>query len=302
MVASDDSEDLRIGPEILKQQAEVYRRLRNTLRYLLGALKDFTPAEQVPEAELPELERFVLHRLVELDAALKQANATYEFNPFFMALHNFCAVDLSAFYFDIRKDALYCDRPDAPRRRAARSTMATVFDCIVRWLAPVLCFTAEEAWLALHPGDRSSVHLELFPAVPASWRDEALARKWRTIRDVRRVVTGCLEKARERKEIGSSLQAAPRIFVAPAIAETLTGLDLDEIMIASGHELVVGAVPEDPALFRLPDVADVAVAFAPATGEKCLRCWKVLPEVGTHAHHKMLCRRCSDAVDHAAAR
>jgi isoleucyl-tRNA synthetase len=302
VVASDYSEDLRIGPEILKQQAEVYRRLRNTLRYLLGALKDFIPAEQVPEAELPELERFVLHRLVELDAALRQANATYEFNPFFMALHNFCAVDLSAFYFDIRKDALYCDRPDAPRRRAARSTMATVFDCIVRWLAPVLCFTAEEAWLALHPGDQSSVHLELFPAVPAAWRDEALARKWRTIRDVRRVVTGCLEKARERKEIGSSLQAAPRIFVAPAIAETLAGLDLDEIMIASGHELAVGTVPEDPALFRLPDVADVAVAFAPASGEKCQRCWKVLPEVGKHAHHKMLCRRCSDAVDHAAAR
>jgi isoleucyl-tRNA synthetase len=302
VVASDYSEDLRIGPEILKQQAEVYRRLRNTLRYLLGALKDFAPAERVPEAELPELERFVLHRLVELDAALRHANATYEFNPFFMALHNFCAVDLSAFYFDIRKDALYCDRPDSARRRAARSTMATVFDCIVRWLAPVLCFTAEEAWLALHPGEASSVHLELFPEVPPAWRDAALAEKWQTIRDVRRVVTGCLEKARERKEIGSSLQAAPRIFVSARIGETLEGLDLDEIMIASGHDLVVGAVPDDPALFRLADVADVAVAFAPAAGEKCQRCWKVLPEVGRHARHKLLCLRCADAVDHAAAR
>ncbi|MBL8696940.1 MAG: isoleucine--tRNA ligase [Alphaproteobacteria bacterium] len=299
VVASDYSEDLRIGPEILKQQSEIYRRLRNTLRYLLGALKDFTPAERVPVAELPELERFVLHRLVELDEALKRACATYEFNPFFTALHNFCAVDLSALYFDIRKDALYCDRPDSPRRRAARSVMATVFDCVTKWLAPVLCFTAEEAWLARHQGDGESVHLQLFPEIEATWRNEALARKWQTVRDVRRVVTGCLEKARERKEIGSSLQAAPVVHLGPAQAATLEGLDLEEIFITSGHRLVVGDPPADPALFRLADVPDVAVAFAPAEGNKCQRCWKVLPEVGRHPRHPALCERCADAVDHS---
>ncbi len=301
VVSSDYSDDLRIGPEILKQQAEVYRRLRNTLRYLLGALKGYTPAERVPDAELPELERFVLHRLAEVDEALKRANATYEFNPFFSALHNFCAVDLSAFYFDIRKDALYCDRADSPRRRATRSTMATVFDCIVRWLAPVLCFTAEDAWLAMHPGEESSVHLELFPEIPATWRDEALAARWRRVRDLRRAVTGCLEKARERKEIGSSLQAAPVVHVTPAAAAVLEGLDLDEVFITSGHALEVGPVPEDAALFRLPDQPDIAVGFRAADGGKCQRCWKVLPEVGTHAHHRMLCMRCADAVDAAPA-
>jgi isoleucyl-tRNA synthetase len=301
VVSSDYSEDLRIGPEILKQQAEVYRRLRNTLRYLLGALKGFTEAERLPYADLPELERFVLHRLVELDEALKRANATYEFNPFFAALHNFCAVDLSALYFDIRKDALYCDPPESLRRRAARGVMATVFDCILRWMAPVLCFTAEEAWLALHPGDESSVHLELFPDIAPAWRDDALAAKWRAVRDLRRVVTGCLEKARERKEIGASLQAAPIVHVAPELAAPLAGLDLDEIFITSGHDLAIGAVSEDPGLFRLPEMPGVAVAFRAAAGGKCQRCWKVLPEVGTHAHHKMLCRRCADAVDHAKA-
>jgi isoleucyl-tRNA synthetase len=301
VVSSDYSDDLRIGPEILKQQAEVYRRLRNTLRYLLGALKGYTPAERVPEAELPGLERFVLHRLAEVDEALKRANATYEFNPFFSALHNFCAVDLSAFYFDIRKDALYCDRADSPRRRATRSTMATVFDCILRWMAPVLCFTAEEAWLAQHPGAESSVHLELFPEIPATWRDEALATKWRAVRDLRRVVTGCLEKARERKQIGSSLQAAPALHVTAEAAAVLAGLDLDEIFITSGHRLGTGEVPAGDDLFRLPDVPQAAAAFRAAEGEKCQRCWKVLPEVGTHAHHKILCLRCADAVDHARA-
>jgi isoleucyl-tRNA synthetase len=301
VVSSDYSDDLRIGPEILKQQAEVYRRLRNTLRYLLGALKGYVPDERVPEAELPELERFVLHRLAEMDEALKRANATYEFNPFFSALHNFCAVDLSAFYFDIRKDALYCDRPGSPRRRATRSVMATVFDCVVRWLAPVLCFTAEEAWLDLHPGAESSVHLELFPEIPATWRDEGLATKWRAVRDLRRVVTGCLEKARERKEIGSSLQAAPVLHVTAEAAGVLDGLDLDEIFITSGHALAAGEVPASDELFRLPDVPQAAAAFRAAAGEKCARCWKVLPEVGTHAHHRMLCLRCADAVDHARA-
>ena len=168
VVASDYAEDLRIGPEILKHMGDAYRRLRNTLRYLLGALAGFSPDETVPAAEMPELERWVLHRLAELDGTVRSAIADYDFHGMFTALHNFCAVDLSAFYFDIRKDRLYCDAADDPARRATRTVMDRTFDCLARWLAPVLCFTAEEAWLARH-GDAPdrSIHLELFPEVPA---------------------------------------------------------------------------------------------------------------------------------------
>jgi isoleucyl-tRNA synthetase len=301
VVSSDYAEDLRIGPEILKQQTEVYRRLRNTLRYLLGALAGFDEAERVAPASMPELERYVLHRLAELDAALRRAMAGYEFTPFYRALHDFCASDLSAFYFDVRKDALYCDRPDSPRRRAARTAMATVFDCVAKWLAPVLCFTAEEAWLSRHPGEDVSLHLELFPEVPESWRDDALARRWEAIRAVRRVVTGALEKAREAKQIGSGLQAAPVVHVGERWRAALAGLDLDELFITSGHALHVGPPPDDPALFRLADVPEVAVGFAAAAGAKCQRCWKVLPEVGRDARHSVICVRCADAVDGRAS-
>src|SRR6185312_6352162 len=164
VVASDYTEDQRIGPEILKYQADAYRRLRNTLRYLLGNLAGFAEKERIPVEAMPELERWVLHRLAELDALVRRSAEAYDFHTMFTALHNFCAVDLSAFYFDVRKDVLYCDPPDAPRRRAARTVLDRVFDCLVRWLAPVLCFTAEEAWLARHgAGEETSVHLELYP-------------------------------------------------------------------------------------------------------------------------------------------
>ncbi|MGZ8403777.1 MAG: isoleucine--tRNA ligase, partial [Rhodoplanes sp.] len=212
VVGSDYSEDLRIGPEILKQQADIYRRLRNTLRFVLGNLDGFDPAERLAEAEMPELERWVLHRLWTLDAALRAACASFEFHPFFSELHTFCAVDLSAFYFDVRKDSLYCDPIVSSRRRAARTVLDLLFDHLTAWLAPFLCFTAEEAWLSRHPGSEESVHLRLFPDVPAAWRDDALAAKWETLRQLRRVVTGALEIKRAEKTIGSSLQACPIVY------------------------------------------------------------------------------------------
>ena len=302
VVGTDYTEDQRIGPEILKHQAEAYRRLRNTLRYLLGALKGYVPEERVPDAELPGLERFVLHRLAEVDEALKRANATYEFNPFFSALHNFCAVDLSAFYFDIRKDALYCDRPDSPRRRACRAVLDRVFHCLVTWLAPVLCFTAEEAWLARFPGEDQSVHLQLFPQLPTVWRDEALAARWVKVRDLRRVVTGAIELARADKKIGSSLQAAPKVFAEAEYLEAIKGLDAPEIWITSGAILrPAGERGSDDGLFALADVKGVWTRFSAADGSKCERCWKVLPDVGSHKAHPSLCGRCADAVDASAA-
>ncbi len=298
VVGSDYSEDLRIGPEIIKTQVDIYRRLRNTLRYLLGALDGFTEAERLPEQEMPQLERWVLHRLFELDRAVRRACDDFQFHSLFTELHNFCAVDLSAFYFDIRKDALYCDHPADLRRRATRTVMDLLFSCLSRWLAPFLSFTAEEAYLARHPGSDGSVHLEPFPDLPASWQDDALDQRWSVIREVRRVVTGALEIERGAKRIGSSLQAAPVVTVTPEQASHLAGLDLAEIAITSGLVLESAAPPADA--FGLADVPGVGVVFRPAEGEKCQRCWKVLPEVEQPGQDG-LCRRCSDVVGRLAA-
>jgi isoleucyl-tRNA synthetase len=295
VVASDYSEDLRIGPEILKYQADTYRRLRNTLRYLLGSLAGFSAAEIVPETAMPELERWVLHRLAELDAIVRTSIEAYDFHGMFTALHNFCAVDLSAFYFDIRKDSLYCDRPDAATRRATRTVLDRLFDCLARWLAPLLCFTAEEAWLARHgDGPESSVHLQVFAEVPLAWLNPALAEKWARIRDLRRVVTGAIEVERAQKRIGSSLQAHARLYLDSE--QDLDGVDLAEICITSSLSRESGGVPPDA--FKLPDVAGIAALIEPASGEKCQRCWKVLPEVGCDPAHPDLCHRCADAVEH----
>ncbi|TXL69566.1 isoleucine--tRNA ligase [Vineibacter terrae] len=299
VVGSDYVEDQRIGADILKHHADAYRRLRNTLRYLLGSLSGFTPAERLPAEQMPELERWVLHRLAELDAELRPAVDDFDFHTISTTLHNFCAVDLSAFYFDIRKDAIYCDRPDAPRRRAARTVMAELFSFITAWLAPLACFTAEEAWLARPgagtDGGPESVHLRTYPQIPAAWRDEALGEKWRKVRALRRVVTGALEIERAEKRIGSSLQAAPTVYATDDHAAALAGLDLAEICITSGATLRSGEVPAGA--FTLADVAGVGVVPDQAEGTKCARCWQVLPEVGSSSQHPDLCHRCEDAVE-----
>ena len=298
VIGSDYSDDLRIGEEIIKTQVDVYRRLRNTLRYLLGALDGFSESERVPVHEMPQLERWVLHRLYQLDGQVRQACHDFQFHSMFNELHSFCAVDLSAFYFDIRKDSLYCDHPADSRRRAARTVMDILFTCLTRWLAPFLSFTAEEAYLARHPETEGSIHLEAFPDLPADWRDEALAKRWDAIRNVRRVVNGALEIERAAKRIGSNLQAAPEVTITSDHAALLMGLEMAEISITSDVVLTVGEVAEGS--FTLPDVPGVGVVFKTAEGEKCQRCWKVLPEVGKHGHDG-LCARCADAVDRIGA-
>jgi isoleucyl-tRNA synthetase len=293
VVASDYSEDLKIGPEILKHHAEAYRRLRNTLRYLLGALDGFSEAERLPEDEMPAVERWVLHRMWEIDAELRRDVEAYDFHSLFTALHNFCAVDLSAFYFDLRKDALYCDRPDSLRRRACRTVLDHLFSCLTAWLAPICCFTAEEAWLSRGSGPEESVHLRLFPTIPAGWRDDALAARWNRLRDLRRVVTGALELERAAKRIGSSLQAHPTVYAPSDYAQAIDGLDLAELAITSAATLRVEPAPAGA--FGLPDVPEVGVVIGPAEGAKCERCWRVLPEVGLHGTEG-LCERCTEAV------
>jgi len=298
VVGSDYSEDLRIGPAILKHHAEAYRRLRNTLRYLLGSLEGFTDSERVAYAEMPALERFVLHRLHELDGVVRQAVHDFDFHTLSTQIHNFCAVDLSAFYFDIRKDSLYCDRPDALRRRACRTVLSEIFSCLTSWLAPVLCFTAEEAWLARSgagsDGLEESVHMRVFPAIPAEWKNAAEAERWSKVRDLRRVVTGALEIERVEKRIGSSLQAAPAVYAGADYLAAFKGLNLAEIFITSGATMIEGEAPAGA--FTLPDVAGVGVVPTGSSGEKCQRCWMVLPEVGKSAEHPALCARCEDAV------
>ncbi len=294
VVASDYSIDLNIGPTILKHQSDSYRRLRNTLRFLLGNLKDFDPANRVSPADMPELERWVLHRLSALDDHVRRCCDRFDFHGLFRELYNFCTVELSAFYFDIRKDCLYCDPVESPTRRATLTVLDLLFDSLTAWLAPILCFTAEEAWLQRHPGAEESVHLRTFPEIPAEWRDAALAEKWQRIRQVRRVVLGALEIERGEKRIGSSLQAAPRVFVTSAHLEALDGLDLAEIAITSGVDLVEGPPPAEA--FRIEDVEGVGVVPELAEGEKCERCWKVLTEVGDHSDMPGVCGRCAEAV------
>jgi isoleucyl-tRNA synthetase len=299
VVASDYSEDLKIGPDIIKYQTDAYRRLRNTLRFILGNLDGFEESERLPAAEMPELERWVLHRLSEIDELVRNRAATFDFHEMFTALHNFCAVDLSSFYFDIRKDALYCDRADSIRRRAARTVLDEAFNCLTAWLAPVICFTAEEAWLSRNPGDGKSVHLQTYPDLPADWRDDVLAEKWANVRRVRRVVTGALEIERAEKRIGSSLQATPTVYLDSDTVAALSDVDLAEVTITSDVIVDTGAAPEGA--FAIDDVPGVAVVPGLADGGKCERCWQVLPEVGGDGENADICNRCVDAVANISA-
>ena len=294
VVNSDYSIDLRIGKEILKRNADHYRRIRNTLRFILGGLNGFDPAEKIEPADMPELEHWVLHRLASLDVSIRKAIEDYDYHRYFTELHDFCAIDLSAFYFDIRKDALYCDHPDDLRRRAVRTILDKLYDYLTAWLAPILCFTAEEAWLA-RPGSTEiaeSVHLRTFPDVPSAWLNPALAEKWQIIRKVRRAVTGALEIARADKVIGASLQAAPVVHVTAEMATALEGLDLAELSITSAITISTDPAPADA--YRHEEVADVAVVMQLAVGGKCERCWQFKPEVvdGTQA----VCNRCNDVL------
>ena len=244
---------------------------------------------------MPELERWVLHRLAEIDQVVRSGYAAYDFNKVFSTVFNFCTTDLSSVYFDIRKDALYCDAPSSLRRRAARTVLDHLFECLTAWLAPVMVFTMEEVWRTRHAGEGDSVHLRTFPELPSSWQDPALAAKWQRLRDLRRVITGALEVARRDKIIGSSLEAAPTLHAQSADDATLLqGLDLAEIAITSGARVAGGDIPQGA--FALDDVPGAAVVFTKAEGTKCARCWKILPEVGKSQVHPHLCLRCEAAV------
>ncbi len=295
VASSDYTDDLRISKEIIGSSVDAYRKLRNTLRYLLGALEGFSEEERLSVEEMPELERYMLHLLAQLDAAVREGYEKFDFKMVWRKVHDFCAIDLSSIYLDIRKDSLYCDRPDSLRRRAARTVMDLVFERVTAWLAPICVFTMEEAWLSRFPSESGSVHLRQFPKTPIEWRDAVLGEKWTKVRRVRRVVTGALEVERREKRIGASLEASPVIYISDqALHAACVDLDLAELCITSAAHLEIGDGPDDA--YRDEVQAGVCVSPTQSTHSKCQRCWRFLPDVGTNLGHPGLCARCVDAV------
>jgi isoleucyl-tRNA synthetase len=279
VAACDYTDDQRIGPEILKNTVETYRKLRNTIRWMLGTLHHFRPIDAVEYKDMPQLERLMLHGLAEQARIVREAYVEFDYKTVVATLSAFMNTELSAFYFDIRKDTLYCDPISSVARKAALTTIDVICDAILKWLAPILSFTCDEAFAMYWPGDCPSVHLLTFPFNLGEFGDDTLAAKWDTIRNVRRVVTGALELERAAKNIGSSLEASPVIYVADRkLLATLFDVDLAEICITSNYEVREGEAPAGA--FRLDNVPDVAVVVEKAQGTKCARSWKILPTVG----------------------
>ncbi|WP_022704439.1 isoleucine--tRNA ligase [Pseudorhodobacter ferrugineus] len=291
---ADYTVDQRIGKEILKGTADSYRRLRNTMRFMLGNLAEFSDAERVDLKDMPELEQWVLHRLAELDIEVRKGYAAFDFQGVFQKLFTFATTDLSAVFFDVRKDALYCDPTDSLRRRSARTVLDLLFHRLTTWLAPILVFTMEDVWLSRFPGADSSVHLQDMPVTPNDWLNPALAAKWVGLRAARRATIAALEVQRTAKVIGASLEAAPVVHVEDAaLLAAMKSVNFAELSITSAVQLTADPAPAEA--FRLPEVPGVAVVFEMAPGDKCVRCWQILPDVGTHKH-PCTCARCNAAL------
>jgi len=289
----DYSEDQRIGKTILATTTDAYRKLRNTTRYLLGALAGFTEEERVTDyADFPPLEKYILHRLWELDGQVRTAYEAYRFADVTRPLIEFCQGDLSTLFFDIRKDSLYCDAPNALRRRAYRTVLDYVFERLTIWLSPLTSFTMEEAWQTRFP-EAGSNSLRVIPETPAAWRNDAEAARWAKVETVMSVVTGALEVERREKRIGSALEAAPVVHVADAeLLAAFDGLDAAEVFRTSAATLVAG----EGGTFATDEVKDVSVEPKLAEGAKCARSWRILPDVGTDPRYPELSLRDAEAV------
>ncbi len=274
----DYADDMRIGPEILKSAVENYRKLRNTFRYMLGALEGLHDWETVYAKDMPELEAYILHRLWETGQAVAEAYKVYDYKKVAATLTNFMNVELSAFYFDIRKDTLYCDPWSSLKRKACRTVMDQLFHCLTTWWAPIMVFTMEEVWLTRFDGAGSSVHLMQFRKPLDEWKNVYLSQKWDLIREVRRAVTGAIEIERANKTIGSSLEAAPEVFIGAESSglAPVESIDFAEVCITSaitvkGGNGPAGAFKQD----------NIAVVVHKAEGQKCARSWKISKDIGT---------------------
>ena len=289
VVASDYYDDLKLDNSILNSQADSYRRIRNTFRYLIGNLSDFKDQEQIKYELMPELEKYLLHKLWQLDQEVKKSVEDFDFHQMFISLLNFCSNDLSAFYFDIRKDCIYCDSQKDNKRKSSRTVLKILFDHLVRWFAPSIVFTAEEAWKSM--GYKDSVHLENFLSVNNKYKNEKLSDKWEFIRDIRKVITGALELKRAEKIIGSSLQAKIKLYVSEEKKKIINDIDIAEIGIVSSFEILNSKIPENA--FSIENIKNVGVEIELAKGKKCERCWKVLDEV----LNKEICDRCEKVIN-----
>jgi isoleucyl-tRNA synthetase len=299
VASADYAEDLRLGKEILKTNVEAYRKLRNTMRYILGALDGLKDWENVYPSDMPELEQYILHRLHEVDAQVQAAYKVFDYKRIFALLTNFMGQDLSAFYFDIRKDALYCDAWSSNKRKSCRTVMDQLFHCLTTWWAPILTFTMEEVWLTRFPGEGSSVHLMPFAKTPDEWHKPEIAAKWESIRKARAVVTGALELERAKKTIGSSLEASPIVYVHKLDKDALADLqqvDFAEICITSDITIIEGEGP--PNAFRIVELLGntISVVVAKAEGRKCARSWKISKEIGSDKDFPDITPRDADAV------
>ncbi len=288
VVASDYYDDLKLDNSILKSQTDSYRRIRNTFRYLIGNLDGFQESEKLSFDKFPELEKYILHRLWEIDQSINKCVKTFNFHQMFTLLFNFCSNDLSAFYFDIRKDSIYCDPLDSTQRRATRTVLDIIFNYLVRWLAPTLVFTCEEAWKS--KGNTSSIHLENFLQTPIEYKNIELSKKWNTIKNIRKVITGALEKKRADKFIGSSLEAHIKVYLEDSIKDSIGNTSLDDISITSSFEIL--PYNKNNLCFEMEEVNGVGIEVEKAKGKKCNRCWKY-SEINKD---KDICNRCEEAI------
>jgi isoleucyl-tRNA synthetase len=288
VVASDYYDDLKLDNSILQAQSDSYRRIRNTFRYIIGNLDGFSEEEQISDNDFPELEKYILHRLWEIDQVVQECIKTFNFHLMFTTLLNFCSSDLSAFYFDIRKDSIYCDSIKSLKRRSSRTLLNLIFEHLVRWLAPSLSFTCEEAWKAR--GNKTSIHLEDFLLTKNQFKNEEIKNKWSVVKNIRKVITGAIEKKRAEKIIGSSLEAHIKIYIRDDLKRIISDISFDEIAITSSFEII--STKTSTHHFSLEEIEDVEIEVIKVEGSKCNRCWKYKDQLINND----ICDRCEDAI------
>ncbi len=277
VAASDYSEDLRLDYSILEQHAESYRKIRNTFRFLLGNLKDKKINFDLNSKEIdkwPELDRFILHQIFILSKNFEKYFKEYNFHKLYKELLNFCSLDLSAFYFDIRKDILYCDEITSSKRQICINLLGLVLDILLKWFAPILSFTTEEIFQIINQSESKSIHLENFPTIPSKWKNEKLFQKWDKLKIIRNVANAAIEAKRSNKDIGSSLEADVEIYLSDEYLNLVKDIDLSEYFITSRAQAKI--MVNNNKLFRLENIENIAVLVKKAKGKKCSRCWKIL--------------------------
>jgi len=278
VASSDYAEDLRIDKTILAQHAESYRKIRNTFRFILGNIKDNFEPQSLKSFDLKsfnELEQYIFHKLFILDNSVKENLKNYNFHKLYRELSNFCTLDLSSFYFDIRKDVLYCDSLNSKKRKECVIVLNIILDCLLKWFAPIFVFTTDEIYSLLSK-DGKSIHEHVFPTIPKEWENKILNDKWKQLFKIKQEANIAIEEKRTSKEIGSSLEAELKITTGNKNFELLEGLDLAEYFITSKAERIKSENKEE-----------LKIEVTKTKGTKCPRCWKILDSK---------CARCDKAI------